>query len=267
LTFADGLQVSGQVFQEIKYYENTYEPLSIDLFDGVLGLAFEKPWLSAFRNPSNFLPSPFRSMIDQSVLDVNMFSIVWPAAAREQGSIMFGGYDEDLLDGELVSHALFPENIARWQVEVERLSLINSTGHNGREVVINQSISNGKAFFMSFPPSMAFPWDFANSLHEHIGSTPSACVRYRNVDCDRVHSLPEIVIGLKGQNVTLKGENYARKLEMPEDCPIFRDECYLMIDYLPEFEDMVFLGMPFLETVMGVWNWDEQTISCEFFLY
>lgn len=204
-------------------------------------------------------------MINQSLLDANMFSIVWPTDAREKGNIIFGGYDEDLLDGDLVTHPIFPENTTKWQVELESLSVIGSTEGGGREVLVDQPLPNGKAFFISLVPILAFPWDFAESLRQHIPHSPSACIRYPAVDCDKIHSFPEIVIGFKGQNVTLRGENYVRRIETPESYPKFWDDCYLMIDNLPEFEDMVFLGMPFLETVMGVWNWDEKTVSCEFF--
>jgi saccharopepsin len=48
------------------------------------------------------------------------------------------------------------------------------------------------------------------------------------------------------------------------NCPNFGDKCYLMFDYLGDMDDLVILGMPFLRSVMGVFNWDEKTVSCEF---
>jgi hypothetical protein len=36
-----------------------------------------------------------------------------------------------------------------------------------------------------------------------------------------------------------------------------------MIDYLGSMDDLVVLGMSFLQTVMKVYNWDEKTISCK----
>jgi saccharopepsin len=117
LTLADGLQVPGQVFHEIKYYRSTQDPYLIELSDGVLGLAIEASQLPG--RQTNILPSPFKSMIDSHLLDANMFSTVWPTDTREQGSLLFSGYDEDLLDGELVSHPLFPEDTTDWQIGVE----------------------------------------------------------------------------------------------------------------------------------------------------
>jgi saccharopepsin len=64
--------------------------------------------------------------------------------------------------------------------------------------------------------------------------------------------------------VTLRGEDYVRKLQKPRGCPDSdSDECYVMIDFLGSMEDLIILGMPFLEKVMGVFNWDEKTVSCE----
>jgi saccharopepsin len=250
------------VFHEIKYFEEDhYGNYGAEFFDGVLGLTVEKPWPPRL---NNILPSPFRSMIDHNLLDTNMFSIIWPTETRGQGSLIFGGYDEDLLDGELVSHPLYPEDTTSWQIEIEGVTMTNSTG--GKEVLVDKPLPHATALFMSFPPILAFSWPLAESLMQHFENWPSACTRFRVVNCTDVPSFPEITIRLKGQNVTLSGEDYVRRLELPGHCANFGvDECDLMFDYLGDMEDMVILGMPFLEKVMGVWNWDDKTVSCEFF--
>ncbi|KAE8449572.1 hypothetical protein EG329_007902 [Mollisiaceae sp. DMI_Dod_QoI] len=261
LTFADGLQVPGQVFHEIKYYEKQYGEFGAEYFDGVLGLAINKPWLPGGQGELNILPSPFRNMIDHNVLDSNMFSIVWPTEAREHGNLMFGGYDEDLLDGELVSHSLFPENTTKWQIEIEGVSMVGSTDGEGKKFLVDNPIPDGRAFFMSSVQFLAFSYYLTESLMRYMPNWPSACYRFRVVDCDKVSSFPEFVFRFKGQNVTLRGEDYVRRLPTLKNCPSFGDECHLMLDYLGEIEDLVILGMPFLEKLMGVWNWDEKTIS------
>jgi saccharopepsin len=171
-----------------------------------------------------------------------------------------------LLDGELISHALFPKDTTKWQVEMESVSLIGSNNHGGKKVLVDKPLPHRKAFFMSLLPFLAFPYYLAQSLIDHIDSEPSGCCRFPVVDCDKVSSLPEINIGFKEQNVTLRGEDYVRKLKMLNHCPDIEEECHLMIDYLPKDEKLVILGMPFLEKVMGVWNWDEKTVFCESFL-
>jgi saccharopepsin len=96
LTLTEGVQIPGQVFHEIKYYEDVYYDPATELpLDGVLQLAVDRPWPPHFQGSRNILPSPFRSMIDHSLLAINMFSIALPTKEREQGSLTFGGYDEN----------------------------------------------------------------------------------------------------------------------------------------------------------------------------
>lgn len=246
------------MFHEVKYYENPRDEWGVGLFDGVLGLAIDMPWIPGPFRALNILSSPFRNMVDHGTLDKNMFSIVWPSEVREQGDLMFGGYDEELLDGELVAHPLVPENTTNWQIGIEKVFMTSRDG----ESLVNKTIPEGKAFFMSSVPFIAFSYSLAKSLIKHIPSWPSACVRFLMVDCDDIPLLPEIIIGFRGQNVTLRGEDYVRRLKAPE-CPLIEGECHLMMDYLGGMEDLVVLGAPFLEKVMGVFNWDERTISCE----
>jgi hypothetical protein len=40
---ADGLEVEGQKFHELPYYEKVYPDYGVEFFDSVLGLAFEGP--------------------------------------------------------------------------------------------------------------------------------------------------------------------------------------------------------------------------------
>jgi saccharopepsin len=264
LTFPGGLQVPKQVFHEIKHYEYVYDyGWGCEFFDGVLGLAADPSFTVPYWwGTPNVLPGQFKSMVDNNVLDTNMFSIVWPTEAREQGTITFGGYDEDLLEGELVPHALFPKNTTLWQVELEGLTL---TDHYSNEVLVDTPLPQVRDHFLSFHPIIGLNYYLAQSLLKHMHTWPSACVRYPIVDCDRLPSLPEIVFRFKGQNVTLRGEDYVRKLKTPTNCPDADDACHVMFDYLGSQKDLVLLGTPFLERVMGVFNWDERTDSCEFF--
>ena len=265
LTFPNGLQIPSQVFHDIKYYQ-WVDSLYTDLFDSVLGLAVEKAWFPGGEPPQwrNILPSPFRSMIDNSILDENMFAIIWPSETQEEGSLTFGGYDEDLLDGELVAHPLFPENTTKWQVEIESVSMIGDNDCGGKKVLLNKSIPGGNAFMMSVMPFIAFPYSIAESLVHHMNSWGSRCGPYLVVDCDEVASLPEITIGLKGQNVTLRGEDYVQRIEFRGFCREEGMECVVMIEGITETENTVILGLPFLKKVLGVWNWDEKTVSCGF---
>ena len=233
-----------------------------------LGLAVEKQWMPGLdRRPTeNILPSPFKNMIDNNLLDENMFSVVWPSETQEEGSLVFGSYDEDLLAGGLVSHHLFPEDTTGWQVELESISMVGDSDCGGKKVLVDKSIPGSKAFFMSVMPFIGFPYTIAQSLVHHLYAWESRCGPDMVVDCDEIASLPEVTIGLKGQNVTLKGEDYVQRIGDPLSCRFPGEECAVMFDAVMESENTVILGMPFLKKLMGVFNWDEKTISCEFSL-
>jgi saccharopepsin len=79
-------------------------------------------------------------MIDNNLLDENMFSVVWPSETQEEGSLVFGSYDEDLLAGGLVSHPLFPEDTTGWQVELESISMVGDSDCGGKKVLVDKSI-------------------------------------------------------------------------------------------------------------------------------
>lgn len=270
LTFTDEVRVPAQIFHEITHYTDwwDFENLGFPFPDGVLGLAIDKERIPGQFGTPGILPSPFKNMVDQKILEKNMFSIVFPSEEREQGSLTFGGYDEDLLDGELISHPIYPENTTQWQFEIQSVSLKGSYNGSPERLLMHKKIPHTKAWLLSTQPLIGFGGSIPQELHHYISGVYDGCVIYPSVSCDDLSSLPDIIIGLKGQNITVRGQDYVSKVTLTENlpCPGFeegRERCYVMIPQLAE-EDVVILGTPFLKRVMGVWNWDTQTVSCEF---
>lgn len=272
LTLADELQVPGQVFHDIKYYRSVQVERWGGLFDGALGLAIDGFWFPGSIEGPNILPSPFRTMVDNHFLDVNIFSIAWPSGTQEEGSLIFGGYDEDLLDGGLTPLPLFPEGTTKWQVEIESVTIIVDNDSGGKEALLHEPLPGYAAMTISTMPFILFPEPVAESLlRQLVKWSPSRCATFVVVDCDVVPSLPEIIIGLKGQNVTLRGEDYVQRRAYPmwfcDDDNRTKDGCVVMISGIfgPQdpLENTVILGTPFLKHFMGVWNWDDRTISCK----
>lgn len=102
-------------FQELSFYEIVYPDDAGQLFDSVLGLAYEEPFYKDPEAPS-LLQSPFRNLVDSAILDSNVFSILLPTKDRG-GDIMFGGYNESFLAGDLVKHPCSPQTpqSGRWK--------------------------------------------------------------------------------------------------------------------------------------------------------
>lgn len=111
--------------------------------------------------------------------------------------------------------------------------MIGENDSGEKEVLVDHSFpKDTKGFFMSYLPGIAISFDLAQRLLHHVNDYPEACTHYPGIDCDKVPSLPEIVIGLKGQNVTLKGEDYVRYINLTSHCSFEVAGCFLMIDYM-----------------------------------
>jgi saccharopepsin len=271
LTLADGLEVPGQRFHELRFYEMVWPDYGVTFFDSVLGLAFGGPWVNQPLAPS-LVPSPFRTMMANGILDENMFSISFPRNENETGDLTFGGLNEDLFEGELISHPISLQNTTNWQIHIESVSLIKALDENDYDYAWGNSGSGYTALMDTNYPGIVLPFNLAQNVIGEIHPNRSDCSFAPVVDCNRVASLPSLQIGLNGQNVTLAGEDYVFKWTTPDGtrCPIPIEECVLFIDSLPppgghnEFpEDLVILGTAFLKKVYSVYNWDEQTISCK----
>jgi saccharopepsin len=211
-------------------------------------------------------------MMANGILDENMFSMSFPRNETETGDLTFGGLNEDLFEGELISHPLSLQNTTNWQIHIESVSLIKGLDENDHDHAWENSGSGYTALMYTSYPGIVLPFNLAQSVIGKIHPNRSDCTYAPVVDCDRVASLPSLQIGLNGQNVTLSGEDYVYKWITPDStrCPIPIEECALIIDSFgppggrDEFpEDLVILGTSFLKKVYSVYNWDEQTISCK----
>ena len=260
LTIAD-LVVPNQPFHELNHYDTVWPDFEHEHFDSVLGLAMDR---SMLENPitQNILPSPIKRIVDEGLLDDNIFSILLPEHSGESGNIMFGGYNNDFFTGEPVSHPLFPESTTSWQIEVTSLAL-----GDGYSATTDESLPTWKGLLMSRYPILGFPQKVGSELLKHINVTPSRCFGNFVVDCNSISELPDLTIGFTGQKITLTGEDYISRITSPEGfCPDPVEECVLMIETLPPIpnipNDTIVLGSTFLKKIYGIFDWDKRTISC-----
>ncbi|KAE9376509.1 acid protease [Stipitochalara longipes BDJ] len=255
LALTDDLEIAGQQFHELRFYEMVYPDYGVEFFDSVLGLAIDS---QAFVDPvtPNILPSPFKTMMASRVLDENLFAISFPRNKSDTGDLTFGGVNEEFFEGELISHPLSLQNTTNWQIHVESVSLSKGLDENDSNTAWENSSSGYTALMYSTYAGVVLPYSLAESVIGKIRPNQSHCKFSSVVNCN--------------QNVTIIGEDYIYKWTPPEDaCPDPIEECVLMIDSFPpprgrdeEFpEDFVILGSSFLKKVYSVYNWDEQTIS------
>ena len=105
------IKVRDQAFAEIVNEEGSV--FNTDRFQGILGLGF--PEMSAY----GFVPL-FDSIMEQHLLDNNMFSFYYSIKDSEKSMFTVGGYDEDLFTGEIFWVEVMEEYY--WSVAVQDIS-------------------------------------------------------------------------------------------------------------------------------------------------
>jgi saccharopepsin len=262
------LEVPNQQFVELKYYESVYPDEDVLQFDSVLGLGYDG-FMFEYPYVPNVLPSPFNTMVQQGILDENKFALQVPRDQNTVGDLTFGGYNEDFVDGELVSHSLFPENTTYWHIQATSLSMTSK--ECGNDVVLfNETLTNHTAALWTTYPGILLPSLLAQKALWKINSKRSACTYRPIVDCDAISSLPHITLGFPGQEIVLKGEDYTMRYEdeNPRFCQHPVRECWLMVEEAPNQpgwpQDLVILGTSLLKGVYAVFDWDRRSVSCEF---
>ena len=123
-------EIKNQIFEEA----TIWRPVLLfwdDLLDSALGAA---------RLPLSFSESiiearnPFQNMINQNLLDRNVFSLRLARTDEEMGELVFGSVDRDLHTGDLVSFpatnvtcgdngAIAVYSSSGWQIPVQSISL------------------------------------------------------------------------------------------------------------------------------------------------
>ena len=262
-------------FIEMNTYIDTYLPpdSEIHLYDGVLGLGMDyelRPWDPTPRQSK--IPSLLKQMIARGFLERNMFSVLWPTDTKNAGDIMFGGLNESLFTGDLVSHPLLLGEKKQWGIRVESVYLdtkdsIEEFASSSKSSAESSAGGNWTALLSSRTPLISLPARIAQSLNQKIGWTINECTGSMVVDCDHIPQFPNLIIGFENQNVTLRGSDYTvRRKVVERGCKDMADECMVMVSTSPmdkDDPDSMLLGMGFLKTVYTVFDLDEKSVSCK----
>lgn len=195
MTIGD-LQIKDQLFAEA-----TEEPglaFAFGRFDGILGLGFDT--ISV-----NKMPPPFYNMIDQGLLDDEVFAFYLGDANTEgdESEATFGGINKDHYTGKLIELPL--RRKAYWEVDFDSISFGDATAELENTGVI---LDTGTSL-------IALPSTLAELLNKEIGAKKSYNGQY-TVDCEKRSSLPDVTFGLSGYNFSISAFDYI--LEVQGSC-------------------------------------------------
>ncbi|MCJ1312467.1 hypothetical protein MMC25_006141 [Agyrium rufum] len=219
-------------------------------FEGVLGLA--PRWNSSvdeFR-----LPSPWLTMVNQSILDRNLFAIDLPrdheveGIPQRPGEISFGGINPKHKSSDFVTLPLSDYTDRAWTIEAQSVTWENST-HPLHFSFTNFTLAgyDNSAWYMALPGTLA---DEINAQVQYIDGNI-----YRFVHCDRRHELPDIILRLAGQEVRISAMDYS--------LPFREGLCFFMFvssERLGFPVDAIVLGAPALASFYSVFDVDRREV-------
>lgn len=216
-------------------------------------------------------PSPFQNMVEQGLLERNVFSLKLPRKVEETGLLLLGARGNDYNAETAVGLPLHSDRTRHeeegyyflsggWEVEPLYLSF----GHGQGQILYD--LSGHTAALTSWGPFLDLPKSFGNSIMEQIGAN----MAFGTIKCDQVTpALPNLTIALRGigdrvEEFVMTYEDYAMDIVRPPG--IEDDECQLPFFQHEETEDVpkyIVLGTPFLRKYYSTFDEDSKSVIRE----
>ena len=245
--YLDVFQIKNQPFLEattVKAVGMSWDDVGI--IHGILGLTPSSAG-SVLNNSS-----PFRSMVDEKILDQNILSM----CLREPGELMFGAVNHERFNSELVQIPLTNKTgrylTGRWQAEAGYLTV-------GSEPGIKMSLAGYTTSFSTKSAFMFLPRQLVISIWQDLGFEeipfliPSVACEYRLI-------MPDITFNLAGKNFTLTAYDYT--LHWPLQPGVARCVSAIIPFGIERNNEMV-LGSAFLQAFYSVFDLDTNTVGCK----
>jgi hypothetical protein len=258
-----GIEIKEQLLEEATLWHPDVGTAD-HLFDNALGLSLHP---SRSSNGANdfMAASPFQSMMQQKLLDRNMFSLKLGRVDQDAGELTFGGLSKELKGLDMIE---VPLNHSRksskylwdyytmggWQISVTDMSFSANGSNTAIPVLKKPQIA---AISSSFP-WIGLPRDVVAMMHVVIGIQYT----FHWIECDKRKELPNwtIVFGPHGQSITLTPWDYLIDVY---DWVFKQRKCVSAFFSLDENGDegFIILGQPFLNGLYSVFDADRKSIS------
>ncbi|KAL7271545.1 aspartic proteinase precursor [Rhizina undulata] len=234
---SDDVTIGDMTIKSQNFAEATSEPglaFAFGRFDGILGLAYDT--ISV-----NKIVPPFYSMVQQGLLDKNVFGFYLGSTEKESEAI-FGGINEDHCKDKLIK--LPVRRKAYWEVNLDGIKF----GEN------SAVFDNTGAILDTGTSLIALPSTLAELLNKEIGAKKGWNGQY-TVDCSKRDSLPELTFTLTGHDFTITAYDYI--LEVQGSCI----SAIMGMDFPEPVGPLAILGDAFLRKYYSVYDLDDNTIG------
>lgn len=223
-------------------------------FDGVLGLAprFDHPVTS---DSFTQAPSPWSMMVNQSLLDNNLFALELPQGIKHwqgisrTGEISFGGINDKYSLRNFSRLPLSNYSDQVWAVEAQFITWENET-HSIHEHFSNLTLAG----FDTASWFLGLPGHWPEKIYASVEHECDFIFCY--VDCLARKNMPNISFGLAGQDFTLTPFDYTAEVMTPTKQRVCFFDIFPTRGEYPV--DTIILGTPFMEAFYRYVGFDFQ---------
>lgn len=256
-----GIDISKQPFINVLYANPRGFLYFYNTYDGVLGLA--PRWNTSTGDLE--AASPWMKMVQDGVLDSNMFSIELPHEPLDfqgpirTGEITFGGINPKYAPCESAFKALPLSNYSdrAWITSAESLTL---TFSNGSAPLHEEFGEFTLAGFDVATFYLGLPGHWAETVHKALNVDCGFIWCF--VPCELRHRLPNITFGIGGQELTITAFDYAPMIRDPNNSPL----CMVTIWSVSRNDypvNAIVLGTPFMNAFYSVFDLDRREVRGE----
>lgn len=260
ITLGDYLRVPQHEFLEAS--QLSVAPFLFEAVDTTLGLAIDNPLREDSPNArKECSPGLLSTMKKENILDRNVFSILLPKSEADLGEIAFGAINDDLYEGELSKHPLFPANTLDWQIEADFVAIIDQNG----TTLFKQNLPGYSARLHTAYPFTLLPPAVGEHIINATGADCSDSCHGCEVPCDSLSDLPSIVFSLGGHNISIGGESYVINTDIQWPFCKAGRYCTLSVGETIGGEDSkrIELGWTFLRGVYSAYDFDSRNVYCK----
>lgn len=180
--------VKSQLFGEITDVKGLGLAYKLGKFDGIMGLGF--------RNISvNGINPVFIAMAEQGLVDDAVFSFYLSSDPKKPGEMDIGGVDKAKFTGDLSYVPV--TSMGYWETNLDGMTVNGGSVSNTKKVILDTGTS-----------LLAGPTDEVKKIAAAVGAKKVPLTPEYMIDCDKLDSMPDIVITMGGNQYALSASDY-----------------------------------------------------------
>jgi len=225
------IAITDQEFGMVDNPNGLGELYTFSSFDGVVGLAFKSISVGGAETLMG-------NAIQQGLLDEHIFSFY--LGNLKAGELTVGGIDNSKFHGTLNYVPVL--NTGFWAISLDSIKVGNLAFHHGSRAIVDSGTS-----LIIGPKMLVYQLVVALGADSYMDDLDSANFF---VECDKVHSLPDLVFKINGKDYAVSGNDL-----------IFRSDGYCMLAIMGSSDSDWVLGDVFMRRYYTVFDYSNKRIG------